>query len=178
MNVLSHSFARVHTDEHYSDDCHYHWHSLGYLGLGCGQLGAYQLGGFSWLHRVFRLPARGLRGLLITLLTCMSGVFWAMMIIQGSALQPEWTILGYMLTGIVAFLMCIQACQQWLSFVPGTFIGACATFAGNGDWKLVVASLLVGAVFGYAMKNSGLWLAARRSRPGKEASLSPSADTK
>lgn len=58
--------------------------------------------------------------------------------------------------------MCIQAQQRWLAFVPGTFIGACATFAGNGDWKMVVPSLIVGLVFGYAMKNSGLWLAARK----------------
>jgi hypothetical protein len=52
-----------------------------------------------------------------------------------------------------------------LGFVPGTFIGACATFAGGGDWPLVTLSLLVGLVFGYAMKNSGLWLAARKDKP-------------
>ncbi|CRY80962.1 DUF1097 domain-containing protein [Yersinia intermedia] len=131
-------------------------------------LGLISWAGFLGCTAYFACPQGGLKGLLITLLTCLSGVFWAMMIIQGSALQPEWTILGYVLTGLVAFLMCIQACQQWLSFVPGTFIGACATFAGNGNgngnWKLVVASLLVGVVFGYAMKNSGLWLAARRSQ--------------
>ncbi|ETJ36410.1 Inner membrane protein ycdZ, partial [human gut metagenome] len=53
-----------------------------------------------------------------------------------------------------------QAKQLLLSFVPGTFIGACATFAGQGDWKLVLPSLALGLVFGYAMKNSGLWLGA------------------
>ena len=51
-----------------------------------------------------------------------------------------------------------------LSFVPGTFMGACATFAGQGDWALVLPSLMLGLVFGYAMKNSGLWLAARRDK--------------
>jgi hypothetical protein len=50
-------------------------------------------------------------------------------------------------TGVVAFLMCIQAKQMLLSFVPGTFIGACATFAGQGDWKLVVPSLAWVAVW-------------------------------
>jgi len=72
---------------------------------------------------------------------------------------------------VVAFLMCLQAKQMLLSFVPGTFIGACATFAGQGDWKLVVPSLLVGLVFGYAMKNSGLWLAAwsARRQPAENA---------
>lgn len=36
------------------------------------------------------------------------------------------------MTGIVAFLMCVQAKHLLLSFVPGTFMGACATFAGGG----------------------------------------------
>ena len=94
----------------------------------------------------------------------MSGVIWAMVIIYGSALAPHLEILGYVITGIVAFLMCIQAKQMLLSFVPGTFIGACATFAGQGNWRLVVSSLAVGLIFGYAMKNSGLWLANRRAR--------------
>ena len=39
-----------------------------------------------------------------------------------------------------------------------------STFAGGGDWPLVTLSLLVGLVFGYAMKNSGLWLAARNEK--------------
>ena len=69
-----------------------------------------------------------------------------------------------LLTGIVAFMMCIQARQLLLSFVPGTFIGACATFAASGDWRLVLPSLALGLVFGYAMKNSGLWLATRAEK--------------
>ncbi len=33
------------------------------------------------------------------------------------------------------------ATDALLSFVPGTFIGACATFAADGDWRLVIPSL-------------------------------------
>lgn len=88
----------------------------------------------------------------------------ALVIIHGSALAPHLEIVSYVLTGIVAFLMCIQAKQLLLSFVPGTFIGACATFAGQGDWRLVLPSLALGLIFGYAMKNSGLWLASRREQ--------------
>ena len=117
----------------------------------------------------FACPQGGLKGLLIGALTCCSGVFWAMAIIHGSELAPQWELLGYLLTGVVAFLMCIQAKQQWLGFVPGTFIGACATFAGGGDWPLVTLSLLVGLLFGYAMKNSGLWWAARSESPCRTA---------
>ncbi|TQI81381.1 uncharacterized protein DUF1097 [Serratia fonticola] len=125
-------------------------------------LGLISWAGFLGCTAYFACPQGGLKGLLISTLTCCSGVFWAMVIIHGSALEPAWSMLGYLLTGAVAFLMCIQAKQQWLGFVPGTFIGACATFAAEGNWPLVTVSLLVGLVFGYAMKNSGLWLAARR----------------
>jgi Protein of unknown function (DUF1097) len=117
--------------------------------------------GFLGCTAYFSCPQGGVRGLLLSTLSCCSGVFWAMVIIQGSALAPQIEIAGYLLTGVVAFLMCIQAKQRWLGFIPGTFIGACATFAGNGNWQLVIASLLIGLIFGYAMKNSGLWLAGR-----------------
>ncbi|KGQ11473.1 Inner membrane protein ycdZ [Beauveria bassiana D1-5] len=98
------------------------------------------------------------------------GVLWALVIIHGSALAPQAEILGYIMTGVVAFLMCIQARHVLLSFVPGTFIGACATFANQGEWHNVVPSLLLGLVFGFAMKSSGLWLAARREKPKPKAS--------
>ena len=133
----------------------------GWVAISLGLIG---WAGFLVCTAYFACPQGGLRGLAISTLTCMSGVFWAVVIIAGSAIRPEWSILGYMLTGVVAFLMCIQARQQWLAFVPGTFIGACATFAAQGDWRLVVISLLVGLVFGYAMKNSGLWLAKQREK--------------
>lgn len=118
--------------------------------------------GFLGCTAYFACPQGGLKGLLIASCTVMSGVVWALIIIHGSALAPHLEMLGYVMTGVVAFLMCIQAKQVLLSFVPGTFIGACATFAGQGDWKIIVPSLALGLVFGYAMKNSGLWLANRQ----------------
>jgi len=108
--------------------------------------------------------------LYVQLLVFYSGMY-TLEIVKGSALAPHMELAGYVMTGIVAFLMCIQAKHLLLSFVPGTFIGACATFAGQGDWKLVVPSLLLGLVFGYAMKNSGLWIAARRERSQRVAAL-------
>ncbi len=79
----------------------------------------------------------------------MSGVVWALVIIHGSALAPQLQILSYMMTGIVAFLMCIQARRTLLSFVPGTFIGACATFCGRR--RLAPGGALPGV-------GSGFWL--------------------
>lgn len=127
-------------------------------------LGLLSWAGFLGCTAYFACPTGGLKGLAISACTTMSGVIWALVIIYGSALVPHLEIVGYVMTGIVAFLMCIQAKQLLLSFVPGTFIGACATFAGQGNWKLVVPSLAVGLAFGYAMKNSGLWLANRKAR--------------
>lgn len=118
--------------------------------------------GFLGCTAYFACPQGGLKGLWISLCTLLSGVFWAEVIIYGSALSPAITVVGYFLTGIVAFAMCLQAKNNWLSFVPGTFIGACTTFACNGNWREALPALVVGLVFGYAMKNSGLYIAARR----------------
>ena len=122
--------------------------------MGGGRSRPAELGRIPRLYGLFRLPAGRLD----------RGVAWALVIIHGSALAPQVQILSYMMTGVVAFLMCIQARRTLLSFVPGTFIGACATFAADGDWRLVIPSLALGLVFGYAMKNSGLWLAARADK--------------
>ena len=65
---------------------------------------------------------------------------------------------SYLITAIVAFIMCIQAKQKLLLFVPGTFIGACATFASNGDWRTVSLSLSLGIIIGFLMKKTGTWL--------------------
>ncbi|MFA0305883.1 DUF1097 domain-containing protein [Vibrio splendidus] len=113
--------------------------------------------GFLGCTSYFASPTGGVKGLASSLLTNMTGVFWAMVIIESSTFAGL-EILGYMITAIVAFFMCIQAKQAWLGYIPGTFIGCCATFAAGGDWQLVVPSLLLGGVFGYLMKATGLWL--------------------
>ena len=104
--------------------------------MGGGRSRPAELGRFPRLYGLFRLPQGALKGLAISSCTVMSGVVWALVIIHGSALAPQLQILSYMMTGIVAFLMCIQARQTLLSFVPGTFIGACATFGqtATGAW--------------------------------------------
>ena len=123
-------------------------------------LGLITWAGFLGCTTYFAAPKEGLPGLGLGVLANLSGVFWAMMIIKGSGLV-NLEILGYVIAGIVSFMMCIQAKSKLLSYIPGTFIGSCATFAAGGDWQLVIPSLLVGALFGYFMKASGLWLHAR-----------------
>ncbi len=107
-------------------------------------LGLLSWAGFLGCTSYFASPKDGLKGLGQSLLTNLSGVFWAMVIIHAS----QWVgleIIGYVVTSIVAFMMCIQAKKSWLAYIPGTFIGSCATFAANGDWQLVVPSLILGA---------------------------------
>ncbi len=124
-------------------------------------LGLPSWAGFLGCTAWFASPKGGVTGFLTILFTLGSGVLWAQVIIAGSAVAPGITWLSYAMTGVVAFLMCIQSRQTLLSFVPGTFIGACATFAAQGDWKSVLPALLLGLLFGVAMKASGQWLAGR-----------------
>ncbi|ENO8416030.1 DUF1097 domain-containing protein [Vibrio mimicus] len=127
-------------------------------------LGLLSWAGFLGCTSYFASPKDGLKGLWQSLLTNLSGVFWAMVIIHAS----QWVgleIIGYVVTSIVAFMMCIQAKKSWLAYIPGTFIGSCATFAADGDWQLVVPSLILGGLFGYLMKASGLWLYQKLNQP-------------
>ncbi|MBY6095449.1 DUF1097 domain-containing protein [Ferrimonas balearica] len=120
-------------------------------------LGLLTWAGFLGCTSYFASSDDRLIGLGASLLANLTGVFWAMTIINGSAWLGN-PYLGYALTGIVAFLMCAQAQFRWLAYIPGTFIGACATFAAEEDWLLVVPSLVIGGVFGYLMKQSGYGL--------------------
>lgn len=122
---------------------------------------------FLAVRATLRPPKDGLKGLGQSLLTNLTGVFWAMVIIHAS----QWVgieIIGYVVTALVAFIMCIQAQKSWLAYIPGTFIGCCATFAAAGNWQLVIPSLMLGGVFGYLMKASGLWLYHKLKQPRAE----------
>ena len=68
--------------------------------------------GFLGCTSYFASPTGGVKGLAGSLLTNMTGVFWAMVIIESSTFAGL-EILGYMITAIVAFFMCIQAKQAW-----------------------------------------------------------------
>jgi hypothetical protein len=122
-------------------------------------LGLLTWAGFLGCTSYFASPKEGVKGLGTSLIANMSGVFWAMVIIHGSGMVSL-EIIGFVITGIVSFMMCIQAKQALLGYIPGTFIGCCATFAASGNWQLVVPSIIVGGVFGYLMKATGLYLKA------------------
>lgn len=72
--------------------------------------------GFLGCTSYFASPTVGVKGLAGSLLTNMTGVFWAMVIIESSTFAGL-EILGYVITAIVAFFMCIQAKQAWLGYI-------------------------------------------------------------
>lgn len=115
--------------------------------------------GFLGCTAYFAYPKEGIRGLAITLATIMSGVIWALAIIYGSQLFNDISTFGYAVTGIIAFIMCIQAKNHLFAYIPGTFIGACSLFAAQGNLTQTIPSLIIGVLFGYSMKMSGLWIA-------------------
>lgn len=122
-------------------------------------LGLIGWAGFLGCTSYFAYPKEGYKGVLITLLTIASGVVWGLVMIHSNSLLDNIpNSVEYLITGIVAFIMCIQAQKIWLSYIPGTFIGACAIFAAQGDWPVTLSSLLIGVLFGFSMKKSGLWL--------------------
>lgn len=123
------------------------------------QLGLLNWAGFLGCTAYFAYPKEGIKGLIITIATIMSGVIWALAIIYGGNLFNDSAMIGYIITGIIAFIMCIQAKSTLLAYIPGTFVGACTLFAAQGDLTQSIPSLIVGVLFGYAMKMSGLWIA-------------------
>lgn len=115
--------------------------------------------GFLGCTAYFAYPKEGIKGLAVTMATIMSGVIWALAIIYGSQVFSDISIFGYAVTGVIAFVMCIQAKSALLAYIPGTFIGACTIFAAQGDLAQTIPSLIVGVLFGYSMKMGGLWVA-------------------
>ncbi|WP_028762115.1 DUF1097 domain-containing protein [Shewanella colwelliana] len=106
--------------------------------------------GFLACSTYFAQPKAGFQGVLMSWLTNLSGVFWAWVVISGSSFF-ETQLVGYLLTGIVTALMCLQASYHKLSFIPGAFIGCCITFAMGGDIINIIPPLLLGALLGYSM---------------------------
>ncbi|MCJ2377094.1 DUF1097 domain-containing protein [Vibrio sp. ZSDZ34] len=140
----------------------------GWLSISLGLL---SWAGFLGCTSFFASPSDGPKGLAKSMMTNLSGVAWALVIIKSSSMFDA-EIVGYIMTAIVSFMMCIQAKRSWLAYIPGTFIGACATFAANGDWQIVAPSLMLGGLFGFSMKSSGLWLSAMLSNANTASTVS------
>ena len=106
--------------------------------------------GFLGCSTFFAQPQMSIKGMLMAMMTNVSGVFWAWLIIFASSFFVS-PIMGYSLTGIATAAMCLQASYQKLAFIPGAFIGCCITFAMDGAVAVVLPPLLLGAILGYSM---------------------------
>lgn len=89
-----------------------------------------------------------------SLLTNLTGVFWAMVIItiNSHVHFPESLSI---LIGIFSFVMWYQSRCKLLAFIPGTFLGACSTFGTEGNYKMVLICLICGAIIGYLSDKCG-----------------------
>ncbi|NMH66069.1 DUF1097 domain-containing protein [Shewanella salipaludis] len=121
--------------------------------LWCGIADVFQLVswiGFLGCSTFFAQGHAGFKGVVMTWCTNLSGVFWAWLIIAGGSFFVS-PLAGYLLTGIATAAMCLQASYSRLAFIPGAFIGCCATFAMGGDLANTLPALICGGLLGYCM---------------------------
>lgn len=97
------------------------------------------------------------KGFKSAIITNLSGVFWATVIIQ-MCNYIDIPHIGAISTALITFVMCIQAKIKLFEFIPGTFIGSFSTFASGGNWKAIVPALILGSILGYLCETSGTWL--------------------
>ena len=98
---------------------------------------------------------RFIKGWRKTVITNMSGVFWAMVAIQVAKILPIPGSIAIM-TGVISFFIVAQAKISFLAFIPGTFIGCASTFGMNGNWQATIIGLLMGSVLGIASDYGGV----------------------
>ncbi|GGI76168.1 DUF1097 domain-containing protein [Shewanella gelidii] len=106
--------------------------------------------GFLGCTTFFAQPLDGVKGVLLSWFTNLSGVFWAWLILIGGAYFSN-PLMGYVCTAIATAGMCLQASYRQLAFIPGTFVGCCTMFATGGDIQSVYPALALGALLGLSM---------------------------
>lgn len=112
--------------------------------------------GFAGCTTYFASGEHGLQGLKKTIIPNLVGVLCGMSIFFLSDLVPVLGTTGVW-CAIITFIMCIIGKLKWFDFIPGTFMGCFSTFAANGNWMVLVPSLLIGALLGVSCDKSGSW---------------------
>ena len=93
-------------------------------------------------------------GLLKTLASTLSGVFWAYvaLTVANSVAPGNLGALSAMV-GVVAAAMVLQSKISILAFIPGAFLGAATAVSvvvgASGTYPKAIGALVAGAVFGY-----------------------------
>ena len=93
-------------------------------------LGLLSWAGFLGCTAYFACPQGGLKGLLISACTLLSGVVWALVIIHGSALAPHLGIVSYVMT--VAFFCAWHLYRRMRDVCRAGGLATGSVFAGAG----------------------------------------------
>lgn len=123
-------------------------------GILCGiwsqiapMIGLISWAGFAGCTTYFASGKHGKEGFFLTVRQNLFGVACGMIIILLSNKFPV-LLAPFLFSGFITFIMCIAKKIKGLEFIPGTFVGCFSTFASNGDWKILVPTLVVGALLG------------------------------
>ncbi|MBA3520952.1 MAG: DUF1097 domain-containing protein [Gemmatimonadales bacterium] len=106
-------------------------------------------------------------GLMKTLASNLSGVFWAFLALYAWDRFGGGVPLLSLLVGIAAFIMVIQAKIPALAFIPGSFLGAATAVSvvvgAKGTWTSTIIALVAGALLGYLSEMLAGALSSRRT---------------
>lgn len=112
--------------------------------------------GFAGCTAYFATGKHDIKAMLLTISTTLVGALMAFLMIIletktfGFIGGP---IAGTLGVGSLVTLIVLLGVTKWLSFVPGMFVGCYTFFAidgfNDGNWIVLCASLIVGAILGY-----------------------------
>jgi hypothetical protein len=92
-------------------------------------------------------------GLMKTIASNLSGVFWAFVALYIWNMAGQGVPLLSLLVGLAAFAMVLQAKIPALGFIPGAFLGAATAVSvvvgASGTWVNTIIALVAGAILGY-----------------------------
>ncbi len=128
---------------------------------------AVTLGLISWVGFLgctsYFASSGGYKALLQTLLCNASGMLWALLLIHGDAWWGA-GVAGYLMTGVVA-TPDVRAGQAAVARLHSRHLRRLLRHLRcGGEWRLILPSLIIGALFGYLMKASGLWLSRKTQK--------------
>ena len=106
-------------------------------------------------------------GLVKTIASNLSGVFWAFLALYVWNMAGQGVPLLSLLVGLAAFAMVLQAKIPALGFIPGAFLGAATAVSvvvgASGTWINTVIALVAGAILGYLSEMLAGALSAKRA---------------
>ncbi|GAA5102388.1 DUF1097 domain-containing protein [Wohlfahrtiimonas larvae] len=126
--------------------------------------------GFAGCTAYFASGKPGPKGMILTWCTTLIGAFLAyLMIVIDIAMVENISIMNTRVStaiavGALVALIMLLGNINWLSFIPGMFVGCYTYFAIDGfsgnNWLILMISLVTGAVLGLACDSGGKKLSA------------------